>query len=249
MEWSCRQAILSPHRWTRCGPERCSAKPAPCSTLIRKSASSSSRWQAPAFDSVALGNGVPHYPQAASPTGKPEVLFAARMHPRKRPVAFVEMAKKLLDDGVRRAVHARGPRRGRGASVARRTHPRPPYYVGGSADPRRRARADGRRGGVCAPFGTRAAPHVGAGSDVGRSSRRRHQRLRTRADGRTVAEWNRHRPRSAGVGRCGRSILADRPRARSMGERGRATVHTHFGMRAIGDRLLESYAEVAEGRR
>lgn len=45
------------------------------------------------------------------------------------------------------------------------------------------------------------------------------------------------------------SILADRPRARSMGERGRATVHTHFGMRAIGDRLLESYAEVAEGRR
>jgi glycosyltransferase involved in cell wall biosynthesis len=45
------------------------------------------------------------------------------------------------------------------------------------------------------------------------------------------------------------AILADRPSARSMGERGRETVHTHFGMRAIGDRLLDTYAEVAEGRR
>jgi glycosyltransferase involved in cell wall biosynthesis len=45
------------------------------------------------------------------------------------------------------------------------------------------------------------------------------------------------------------SILGDRRWARSMGERGRQTVHTHFGMRAIGERLLETYAEVAEGHR
>ena len=68
--------------------------------------------------------------------------------------------------------------------------------------------------------------------------------------GRAVAERNRHRPRSAGVGQprlTPFSPIALAPR--SMGERGRQTVHTHFGMRAIGDRLLDTYAEVAEGRR
>ena len=54
----------------------------------------------PGLRLVELDNGVPRYPAAAPPPGRPEVLFAARMHPRKRPVAFVEMAKKLLDAGV-----------------------------------------------------------------------------------------------------------------------------------------------------
>ena len=45
------------------------------------------------------------------------------------------------------------------------------------------------------------------------------------------------------------SILGDRISARLMGERGRQAVHTHFGMKAIGDRLLETYGQVAEGLR
>jgi glycosyltransferase involved in cell wall biosynthesis len=45
------------------------------------------------------------------------------------------------------------------------------------------------------------------------------------------------------------SILANRSLARSMGERGRQTVRTEFGMQGIGDRLLDTYAEVAGGHR
>jgi glycosyltransferase involved in cell wall biosynthesis len=45
------------------------------------------------------------------------------------------------------------------------------------------------------------------------------------------------------------AILVDRTAARAMGERGRRAVRNHFGMQAIGDRLLETYADVAEGRR
>ena len=56
---------------------------------------------------VPVGNGVPDYPPAGRPPGPPEVLFVARMHARKRPLAFVEMAKALLDEGRRRPVHVR----------------------------------------------------------------------------------------------------------------------------------------------
>jgi glycosyltransferase involved in cell wall biosynthesis len=35
-----------------------------------------------------LGNGVPDYPGMVGSPGTPEVLFVARMHPRKRPIAY-----------------------------------------------------------------------------------------------------------------------------------------------------------------
>ncbi|WP_410965051.1 hypothetical protein, partial [Salmonella sp. SAL4435] len=49
---------------------------------------------------TALVNGVPDYPPARPSTEPPEVLFAARMHPRKRPIAFVEMARTMLSRGI-----------------------------------------------------------------------------------------------------------------------------------------------------
>ena len=45
---------------------------------------------------VQFGNGVPDYPPAGHRPGPPEVNFA-RMHARKRPLTFVDMAKALLD--------------------------------------------------------------------------------------------------------------------------------------------------------
>jgi glycosyltransferase involved in cell wall biosynthesis len=44
------------------------------------------------------------------------------------------------------------------------------------------------------------------------------------------------------------SILADRASARAMGERGRETARTCVSMRAVGDRLLDTYTNLVDGR-
>jgi glycosyltransferase involved in cell wall biosynthesis len=49
-----------------------------------------------------LNNGVPSATSVVSPVapqGRPEVLFLARLHPRKRPAMFVQMAQRLLLEG------------------------------------------------------------------------------------------------------------------------------------------------------
>jgi len=203
----------------------------------------------PGLRLVALGNGVPHYPRAASPTGKPEVLFAARMHPRKRPVAFVEMAKKLLNDGVDARFTLVGHDAGEGPALRAALIRDPRIIWEGpltpDAVPGRMAAADvyvlpSVREPL--PMSVLEAMSVGlpvvVTNDCGLAPIVEQSRSGIVTD-----------PAVPALAAAVDSILADRPRARSMGERGRATVHTHFGMRAIGDRLLESYAEVAEGRR
>lgn len=70
---------------------------------------------------VRLPNGVPEYPAAATEVGArtdvPEVLFLARLHARKRAVLFVEMARRLLADGVHARFTLVGPDEGEGAAV------------------------------------------------------------------------------------------------------------------------------------
>ena len=78
------------------------------------------------FALVQVGNGVPDYPAAANDSTPPEVLFVARMHSRKRPLLFVDMAKALLDEGVDARFTLVGPDEGEGAALraAVRSDPR-----------------------------------------------------------------------------------------------------------------------------
>ncbi|TSE00409.1 glycosyltransferase [Skermania sp. ID1734] len=65
-----------------------------------------------------LPNGVPAYPSPPQiPHGPPEVLFLARLHPRKRPEVFVEMAIELLRRGFDARFALVGPDEGSGAEV------------------------------------------------------------------------------------------------------------------------------------
>lgn len=64
-----------------------------------------------------LPNGVPSYPPREQPDAMPEVLFLGRLHARKRPVLFVETARRLLADGVRARFALVGPDEGEGAAV------------------------------------------------------------------------------------------------------------------------------------
>ena len=66
---------------------------------------------------VHLPNGVPSYPAAPRRDGVPEVLFLARLDARKRPVLFVEMARRLLAEGVNARFTLVGPDEGEGPAV------------------------------------------------------------------------------------------------------------------------------------
>jgi glycosyltransferase involved in cell wall biosynthesis len=61
-----------------------------------------------------LNNGVPSpavYPSRPA-TGRPEVLYLARLHPRKRPAMFVQMAQQLLSEGLDADFAVAGPDEG-----------------------------------------------------------------------------------------------------------------------------------------
>ncbi|MDH6196213.1 glycosyltransferase involved in cell wall biosynthesis [Mycobacterium frederiksbergense] len=198
---------------------------------------------------VQLDNGVPRYPAAGPPSGRPEVLFAARMHPRKRPVAFVETAKILLDAGIDAQFTLVGPDEGEGPALREALEGDPRITWEGAlapdAVPARMAAAE-----VYVlpsvrephPMSVLEAMSVGlpvvVTNDCGLAPMVEESRSGIATE-----------PTVTALVAAIDSILGDRPHARSMGERGRETVHTHFGMRRVGDRLLDTYSDVAEGRR
>lgn len=66
-----------------------------------------------------LTNGVPVVAQASPLPARPEVLFCSRLHPRKRPAMFAEMARDLLAKGVDASFVLVGPDEGEAAAVSR----------------------------------------------------------------------------------------------------------------------------------
>jgi glycosyltransferase involved in cell wall biosynthesis len=64
-----------------------------------------------------LGNGVPDVRDVAALPARTEVLFLARLQERKRPLAFVRMARALLADGVDASFVLVGPDEGEGEAV------------------------------------------------------------------------------------------------------------------------------------
>lgn len=65
-----------------------------------------------------LTNGVPVAASVPPLPSRPEVLFCARLHPRKRPVMFAQMARDLLAKGIDASFVLVGPDEGEGAAVS-----------------------------------------------------------------------------------------------------------------------------------
>jgi glycosyltransferase involved in cell wall biosynthesis len=198
---------------------------------------------------VELDNGVPRYPAAAPCSGRPEVLFAARMHPRKRPVAFVEMAKNLLDAGVDARFTLIGHDEGEGPALraAIEGDPRISWEGALSPDdvPARMAAAQVYvLPSVREPHPMSVLEAMSVGLPVVVTNDCGLAPLVEQSRSGVVTE-----PSVPALGEAVGSLLTDRSEARSMGERGRQTVHTHFGMKGIGDRLMQTYAQVAEDHR
>jgi glycosyltransferase involved in cell wall biosynthesis len=64
-----------------------------------------------------LGNGVPLVANPPPPPAHPEVLFLARLAPRKRPTLFARVARRLLEEGVDASFVLVGPDEGEGDAV------------------------------------------------------------------------------------------------------------------------------------
>lgn len=197
---------------------------------------------------IPLGNGVPEYPGATRRPGPPEVLYAARMHPRKRPMVFVEMAKKLLDAGVDAQFTLVGPDDGEGralqAALAGQARIRWEGPMAPEAMPQRMAAADVYvLPSVREPYPMSVLEAMSVGlpvvitDDCGLAPFVEQSLSGIVAD--TTVDGL-----AAAVG----SLVGDSHRARLMGARGRQTVRDEFGMTAVGDRLLDIYASVTGGR-
>jgi glycosyltransferase involved in cell wall biosynthesis len=195
---------------------------------------------------VQVGNGVPDYPAATHRPEPPEVLFVARMHARKRPLMFVEMAKALLDEGLDARFTLVGPDEGEGTALRAAIESDPRISWEGAltpaAIPRRMAEASvyvlpSEREPY--PMSVLEAMSVGlpvvVSADCGLGPLVERARCGVVTDGQTLAFV-------AAV----RSILNDQLLARAMGERARETARSNFGMHAIGERLIDIYSD---GRR
>jgi glycosyltransferase involved in cell wall biosynthesis len=193
---------------------------------------------------VALGNGVPDYPTAAPPTGPPEVLFVARMHPRKRPVAFVEMAKALLNAGVDARFTLIGPDEGEGPALRAAIDGEPRIAWEGAlpfaAVPQRMAAASVYvLPSVREPYPMSVLQAMSVGLPVVVSDDCGLAQLVERADCGVVVE-----PEVPALAAAVESILADPSLARAMSGRALATVRTELGMTEVGDRLMDTYTNL-----
>jgi glycosyltransferase involved in cell wall biosynthesis len=186
-------------------------------------------------------NGVPDYRPVDRGPGPPEVLFVARMHPRKRPMVFVDMAKALLAEGVDARFTLVGPDEGEGAAIqaAAKSDSRICWEGALSPDaiPRRMSEASVYvLPSLREPYPMTVLEAMSVGlpvviaSDCGLAAAVKQARCGVVVDG-GAPEYE------AAV----KSVLADPPGRQTMGERGRETARSEFGMRDVGDRLMAVY--------
>ncbi|MGY4648104.1 glycosyltransferase [Mycobacterium sp. URHB0021] len=196
-----------------------------------------------------LGNGVPEYPSAVPPAGPPEVLFAARMHPRKRPIAFVEMAKALLEAGVDARFTLVGPDDGEGVALRAAIQGQSRITWEGAlcpgTVPKRMASASVYvLPSVREPYPMAVLEAMSVGLPVVISADCGLAQLVERARCGVVVE-----PEVPALAAAVGSILADPPLASAMSGRAREAVRAEVCMDQIGDQLVDTYTRVAGGVR
>jgi glycosyltransferase involved in cell wall biosynthesis len=198
---------------------------------------------------LPLRNGVPEYPMAAPSDGPPEVLFVARMHARKRPIAFVEMAKELLEVGIDARFTLIGRDEGEGpalrAALAGQTRitwegSLPPFAV-----PQRMGSASVYvLPSVDEPYPMSVLEAMSVGLPVVISEDCGLADLVQRTDCGVVVK-----PAVPALVAAVESILGDPALARAMSGRARDAVRRELCMTEVGDRLAASYADVVGGVR
>lgn len=188
-----------------------------------------------------LTNGVPDYPVTASHSAVPEALFAARMQARKRPMAFVDMAKQLLDEGIDARFTLIGPDEGEGPQLRSALIDQPRISWEGAlapgAVPGRMATADVYvLPSVAEPYPMAVLEAMSVGVPVVVSSDCGLAPLVERARCGAVVDHD-----ADSLATAVRAILRDPAQARAMGHRAREAVRSECSMHLIGNRLVDTY--------
>lgn len=195
---------------------------------------------------VRLTNGVPLYPDTASDLDderSPEVLFLARLQERKRPLDFVEAARRLVDSGVQARFTLVGPDEGEAAAVSAAIADYPQITWEGPVDtgagPARVGRADVYvLPSVNEPYPMSVLEAMSVGRPVVITDECGLAEV-VRANGCGIVVT----PGAENVLAAMQTLLDDPAEAAAMGRRGRETVVRTFTMDAIASELLGLYTK------
>ncbi|MGV9800977.1 glycosyltransferase [Mycobacterium sp. NPDC003449] len=193
-----------------------------------------------------LPNGVPLYPAATYTRAVPEVLYLARLHPRKRPADFVDAAIELNARGVVADYTLVGPDEGEGRRV-RQAAARAgnitwegPVEGGGGPARIRRASVYVLPSVAPEPYPMAVLEAMSVGLPVVVTDQCGLAPVVRKYHCGMVAA-----PGAPNIARAVGDLLAEPAAARAMGQRGRAAVHADLGMPYIGQRLESSYTAAA----
>jgi glycosyltransferase involved in cell wall biosynthesis len=191
-----------------------------------------------------LFNGVPEMPTATASKTKDEVLFCGRLHERKRPVAFVEMAAEILQRGTKATFALVGPDDGELTAVCRTIQMlglKDMVCYEGALSYEAVLDRMGRSGiyvfpSVDEPFGMSLLEALSLGIPaVCTDTCDIAPLLRTTASA-IVTNGSVDAMASAVV-----KILQDNALRNELGRNGRKVVSTHFSMKAVANQLEQSY--------
>lgn len=191
---------------------------------------------------VEVHNGVPAYDLPTIPQDPPEVLFAARLHGRKKPLAFVAMARMLEASGSRARFTLLGPDGGQGSAVVAATVGCPSITWEGAVDPEllplRMAEAQVFvLPSVREPYPMAVLEAMSVGLPVVISDDCGLADVVDRTGCGIVTD-----PSPPSLATAVGKLIDDPVLAGDMGRRGRAVARSEFGMAAVGELLESTYA-------
>ncbi|WP_206491989.1 glycosyltransferase [Rhodococcus sp. KRD162] len=197
----------------------------------------------PRMKLVNVINGVPTLPEKASDRGL-EVLFLARLHPRKRADLFVDMAEVIVHEHDSVTCALVGPDAGAGDAIAKRTGPRIRWEGPCAPDQtaeRMRAAAIYVLPSADEPYPMSVLEAMAVGLPVVVTDTCGLAGDITRIGCGIVVHAGELQPLLDAV----RLLLGDEDLRAAMGRRGRAAARTAFGTVTVAHALEESYREAA----
>ena len=195
---------------------------------------------------VRLRNGVPSATARPQRVDPPEVVFAGRLHERKRPIAFVEIAKTLLAEGTEATFTLIGPDEGEGAAVRAAIGNDSRIRWIGAISPddmsdRLAAASIYVLPAVREPYPMTVLEAMAVGTPVVVTNECGLADSVSRTGSGIVAPVD-----VPAVTAAVRTLLADPDQRIRAGERALDAARSEFGMAEIGDRLLDAYTRTLE---
>ncbi|MEW1931920.1 glycosyltransferase [Rhodococcus sp. NPDC079359] len=195
-----------------------------------------------------LNNGVPEYEAVESTGTTPEILYLARLHPRKRPLDFVGAAKQVLDSGLSARFTLVGPDEGEAEKVTESIAGRSEItwegpLPGGKGPDRMRRAAIYVLPSVNEPYPMSVLEAMAVGIPVVVTDECGLAPLVARTGCGIVTV-----PGEGPIAEAMKTLLTDPALAAAMGERGRAAARSDLSMRSVATRLTDTYAAATADR-